>query len=1231
MTGYIKKIDKINFGLLSPENIRDMSVVQIETPDTYEYDGYPIEKGLMDSRLGVIDPNLVCRTCGFRGGDCQGHFGHIELALPIIHIGFGDVIHKILRSTCNECGRVLLSNDQIEEFSQKIHEAMDNRESLNNILKEVYKIAKIETKNLPEDDEEVDPKHCCPHCGAPQEAIILDKPVTIRQGDYKLTASEVRERLERISDEDAFVLGVNPEVARPEWLVLTVLPVPPVTVRPSITLDTGERSEDDLTHKLVDILRINQRLLENMEAGAPQLIVEDLWELLQYHVTTYFDNEASGVPPARHRSGRPLKTLTQRLKGKEGRFRSNLSGKRVNFSARTVISPDPNISINEVGVPEMIAKEVTVPVYVNEWNMDEMVKYIQNGPDIHPGANYVIRNDGRKIRVRNEETKELILEQLEPGFIIERHLKDGDMVLFNRQPSLHRMSMMAHEVRVLPYKTFRLNLCVCPPYNADFDGDEMNMHVFQTDESRAEAKSLMRVQEHILSPRFGGPIIGAIHDHISGAYLLTRDGVEFTEEQALQIIRKSHLKLPTFKGGQWVLKDDPEFGEESYIFKDEGDMWTGKELFSLLLPNDLNLSYSAEISKCPVVYPAEDATVVIKDGILVQGVIDESAYGSFSGKILDKIVKEYGPGRAKEFLDRSTDLAICGIMKTGITTSLNDEEIPEEAQDRINEHLDKKMDEVDKLVEAYEEGYLQALPGRSLEETLEMKIMQVLGEARDMSGSIAENYLTMGKQSDDDPYDHVMAVENHSVVMARTGARASMLNLTQITACVGQQAVRGGRIERGYLNRTLPHFKKGELGAKAKGFVHSSYKSGLDPIEFFFHAMGGREGLVDTAIRTAQSGYMQRRLVNALQDLQVKPSGLVTDNQGNVIQTMFGEDGVDPAKSDFGKPADLNDLINQIRAEHNRENSSRNGESQIIIVNNKNLINLKNQSKILLNKFYILENSIQSQMSKFEDIFDIDTLNSILNKLHNIITALNNVKVINDSDKIEIILRKSLNSYETIKLEFEKELEKLENLLDEFHKQEVIEKTMHFDELISQLNQNINDFKISYAYIKEKTIDLSNGFSNFIQDLPQNLHVERNSLRVRFKKLIEVINSYAARLNNLIKEINSIENTYDDLRKYSEITDSFYNDVINLEHKIKKANDDIKGCNIQFNSIKTELRSIKLGLDQLIENYNKLNDSQDNVDEVYDKILKYNNLLKMGIITQDEFDEIKRQIISGRI
>lgn len=941
MKGILKKISKINFGLLSPDEIRKMSVAQIITPDTYDEDGYPIENGLMDPHLGVIDPGLKCRTCGAKGGDCPGHFGHISLARPVIHVGFADTIHKILRSTCKKCGRILLDENEIKEYTLLFQGAMERDESLTDIIKEVYEVARRDK---------------CPHCGEDQGDIKIDKPVSIVEEDYKLTIdeigemlervnrmlnegykltspevkelmernyrltatetkkiiekldelfkedkmveeeeirklldkvdykltpSEVRERLEKIPDEDSLLLGVNPEVARPEWMVLTVLPVPPVTVRPSITLETGERSEDDLTHKLVDILRINQRLKENMEAGAPQLIVEDLWELLQYHVTTYFDNEASGVPPARHRSGRPLKTLSQRLKGKEGRFRGNLSGKRVNFSARTVISPDPNISINEVGVPEIIAKEVTVPVYVTEWNIEEVKKYIKNGPDKHPGANYVIRPDNRKIRIY-EETKEAVLEKIKPGYIVERHLKDGDIVLFNRQPSLHRMSMMAHEVRVLPYKTFRLNLCVCPPYNADFDGDEMNLHVLQTEEALAEAKILMRVQEHILSPRFGGPIIGGIHDHISGAYLLTKKSTRFDEGDVFQLLKRAGIPLPDKKGREW----------------------TGKEIFSLLLPDDLNMTYKAEICrKCDECLKKEckhDAYVIIENGQLKSGVIDEKAYGAFSGKILDHIVKEYGSDKAREFLDSATRLAIAAIMKVGFTTSIRDEEIPDEAKERIEAHLKNAEKRVDRLIEAYENRELEPLPGRTLEETLEMKIMQVLGEARDKSGEIAEGYLDMEK--------------NHAVIMALTGARGSMLNLTQITACVGQQSVRGSRITRGYNKRTLPHFKKGELGAKARGFVHSSYKEGLDPLEFFFHAMGGREGLVDTAIRTAQSGYMQRRLVNALQDLTVTEDGMVIDNRGIVIQTLYGEDGVDPAKSDYGEIVDLEKLVEEIRA-----------------------------------------------------------------------------------------------------------------------------------------------------------------------------------------------------------------------------------------------------------------------------------------------------------------------------
>jgi DNA-directed RNA polymerase subunit A' len=489
-----KKVTGVKFGLLSPDNIRKIAEVKITTADTYDEDGYPIENGLMDLRLGVVDPGLRCKTCGSRAGECPGHFGRIELSRPVIHVGYIKIIYKLLQAVCKTCGRLAIPEERIAEYRENIRSARKLGKNTAAIVDDLLAAAKAGKK--------------CPHCKEEIPDVKFEKPTGFLEDRNRLSATDVRERLERITDEDAEVMGFDLEVARPEWMTITVLPVPPVTVRPSITLESGERSEDDLTHKLVDILRINQRLLENVEAGAPQLIVEDLWELLQYHITTYLNNEVAGVPPARHRSGRPLKTLTQRLKGKEGRFRSNLSGKRVNFSARTVVSPDPNIGINEVGVPEQIARELTVPMRVTPRNLELAKQLVLNGPDKYPGANYVERGDGMRIKLGQVKKVEEIIDKIEVGWKIHRHFKDGDVVLFNRQPSLHRMSIMAHEIVVMPYKTFRINLCVCPPYNADFDGDEMNLHAIQGEEARAEAKILMGVQEQILSPRL---VWGAHH------------------------------------------------------------------------------------------------------------------------------------------------------------------------------------------------------------------------------------------------------------------------------------------------------------------------------------------------------------------------------------------------------------------------------------------------------------------------------------------------------------------------------------------------------------------------------------------------------------------------------------------------------------------------------------------------------------------------------------------------
>ena len=881
MRGITKRIGSIKFSCISPEEIRKMSATKVITADTYDDEGYPIDMGLMDPRMGVIEPGLRCKTCGCKVDECPGHFGHIDLALPVIHVGFVKDIKMLLESTCRSCGRLMLTPDQINDTRND----MERMEELGGDTIDVKNFAKVTAKGA-------STKGMCPYCGAEQIKIKLDKPTTFREVDdnHKLTPKEVRERLERITDADLATLGFDPATCRPEWMVLTALAVPPVTVRPSITLDSGDRSEDDLTHKMVDVLRINQRLRENRDAGAPQLIVEDLWELLQYHITTYFDNQTSGIPPARHRSGRPLKTLAQRLKGKEGRFRSNLSGKRVNFSARTVISPDPMLSINDVGIPTFAARELTVPVHANEHNIDRLRELVARGPtppedgEYMPGANYVIRSDGRRIRVTDRNAQD-VAEGLELDYTVERQLINGDVVLFNRQPSLHRMSMMAHRVRIMGGRTFRFNLCVCPPYNADFDGDEMNLHVLQSEEARAEARILMQVQENILSPRYGGPIIGAIHDHITGTYFLTHLNPRFDRFEAANIMRKlPDIEMP-----------EPMKDEKGNAY------WTGKQLFSSVLPKNFRTTFKANIcqncSSCKKEECEYDAYVKIRNSQLVCGTIDVKAIGNSKGKIVDRIARDYGSEEASKFINHVTRLALGALMNHGFSTGIGDEDIPEEAVLQINSFSQECISEVSSLVESYQEGTLEQMPGRSLRETLEVKVMSQLGAARDEAGKIAGRHLGMS---------------NPAVIMAKAGARGSMLNLSQMAGCVGQQSVRGERLARGYWNRTLSHFHKGDMGAYARGFCSNSYKSGLTPTEFFFHSMGGREGLVDTAVRTSRSGYMQRRLVSALEDLKLTSDGTVRNTIGMVIQFKYGEDGVDPTRSVRGKAIDLDDLFAEV-------------------------------------------------------------------------------------------------------------------------------------------------------------------------------------------------------------------------------------------------------------------------------------------------------------------------------
>ena len=811
-------IDSIEFKLLSPKLLKKMAAVEITRAELYDNDGFPLESGVMDPRLGVIDPGLRCRTCGLGMNACFGHFGYIELTKPIMHVLYAKLIYRILRMTCRGCGGL---------------------------------ISTTPTTTVKK----------CPHCGEEQKKIKFEKPYGFLEGEESITQLEIREWFEKIDDKDLEVLGIVG--GRPEWLIITILPVPPVIMRPSITLETGERSEDDLTHKLVDIIRINQRLRENIEIGAPDFIIEDLWELLQYHVATFFDNSLSGIPAARHRSGRPLKTLADRLKSKEGRFRQNLAGKRVNFSARTVISPDPFISINEVGVPFKVASELTIPVSVHEKNLKEIRKLILGYPE-WPAVNYIIRPDGKRKKV-SEESKKEITKEITTGYIVERQLKDNDVVLFNRQPSLHRMSIMAHRVKVTPWKTFTLNLCVCPPYNADFDGDEMNMHVPQTEEAQAESKMLMEVQRHIRSPRFGGPIIGCEHDHISGSYLLTQEDTKMSKEDAFKLLSEIGLLV--------------ELPKKS--------MFTGKEIFSYLLPDDLNIEFTAKVcgcEKCVKGTCPNDGYVVIKNGQLKRGVIDKMAIGRETGRLIDVIEKEYGTEAAHEFIDKVAALGIRYLDKVGFTIGLDDIDLKKEIKNKIKISIENAEKRVFELIKLYKEGKIEILPGRNAFESLEDHILRVLAKQSEEMGNMVEKSIGI----------------NCATIMAISGARGSMTHLTQLSSSVGQARILGERVHRGYRNRTLSHFKVGDLSPEAHGFLVNSFKSGLNPFEFFFDSMSGRESLMDKSLRTRHSGYLERRLMNALQDLKIEYDGTVRDNRKVIIQFKAGEDNIDPAKSDWG-------------------------------------------------------------------------------------------------------------------------------------------------------------------------------------------------------------------------------------------------------------------------------------------------------------------------------------------
>ena len=875
----IEKVGGVQFSILSPDEIRRRSVAEIYTNETYDGD-IPKTGGLFDPRMGVLDHGKKCPTDELDNRHCPGYFGHIELAKPVFHIHFLKYTVKTLQSVCCRCSKLLISPK-----SEELIKIIKTKKGVNRFLA----VTSLCSKNKRCGDKNDD------GCGAVQPNIIRREATSIGKlaaiwkssssssdkvpdSQVLFEADDIERILRRISDEDVEALGFNKTMCRPEWLICTVLSVPPPAVRPSVRADNNTRMEDDLTHKLCDIVKTNKTLKFKIQQNANKRAIDEWYQLLQYHVATLINNNLPGIPPAQQRSGRPLKAIADRLKSKEGRVRGNLMGKRVDKSARSVITPDPRLKLNQLGVPIEICKNLTYAEKVNRYNKNKLLKLVRNGYYKYPGAKSIKRkSDGKIISLSVVDTEQLDIFE---GDIINRHLIKGDIVLFNRQPSLHKMSMMQHEVVPLPYKTFRLNVSVTTPYNADFDGDEMNMHVPQSEQSRIELAELASVPSQIISPANHKPIISLVQDTCVGAYLFTRYDNYLTRDEVMDIL----IDIPSWNS----ILPEPEVKANTpdsllpeyfpkYKYTTHKDLWSGRQILSLVIP-DINLkkknkSYDTEENFMNMVN--------IINGKVVNGVFDKNILGASENGLIHIIFNDFGHYRAQKFLDDIQNIITNWVLKSGFSVGIGDL-VPDRASTiKMKEIINEKKRNVIENIEHVHKGILENKSGKNVAQEFEIQILSKLNKATTETGKVALKHLNSG---------------NRMLNMVISGSKGSDINMGQMIACVGQQAVDGKRIPYGFTDRTLPHFHKFDDGASSRGFVESSFMKGLTPTEFYFHAMGGREGLIDTAVKTSETGYIQRKLIKGMEDARIASDYTVRNANGNILQFLYGEDGFDGAK-----------------------------------------------------------------------------------------------------------------------------------------------------------------------------------------------------------------------------------------------------------------------------------------------------------------------------------------------
>lgn len=1067
MDNIIKRVSNIHFGLLRPDELKQKGI-KITSPDLYDKNDIPYTGGLFDQRLGTLKKNSNCKTCNNNYEKCPGHLGYIELNTPVYYPHFIKYIKQILNCVCLTCSSILLPEDS--DVRDKILQMKNLKNRLVLLSSTVNKNRKNTTK------------YCkCYVCDRENYMVIKDKvKLCFKNSDNEkiyLKTSKVLNILSNISDNDIEYLGMNKDFSRPEWMICTVLAVPPPCARPTVVFGPNNKSEDDLTFKLVDIIRSNNSLknilekyernvtskkLSDVELTKENKIVEIHVNYVEFHVFTYFNNNMKSIPSSRHKNGRPLKTLKERFIGKEGLVRQNLIGKRVNFSARSVVSPEPLIDIDQLGVPFKICMKLTYPETVNKWNINKLRKLIENGPDKYPGARFIIKNSGIRRDIRFIKLDRFNLEY---GDIVERHLLFDDVVLFNRQPSLHKFSMMGHRVKPMNGNSFRLNPNVANPYNADFDGDEMNMHICLSVATETELREIAMVSKNIITPQSNKPVIGFIMDTVIGSYLLTQKDKLLTKEHVyvlLSTIENLDIEIP------------PPVSVDNL----GRPLWSGRDLMTLIIPK-INIKRSGNQG-------SED--VKILRGKLLSGVFDKKIVGSSSGGLIHMITNDINPETTKDFMGRGQRLINHWLKHEGFSVGFSDMILGENQNQQIKSVINNARLAVDKFIDLHIKKRKKIS-----KDDFENKIFGLLNDARDQAGKISMNSLDNN---------------NSLYAMVNSGSKGNFINISQITASVGQQNVqygtKSGRIPFLYNYRTLPHFQKYDVSADARGFVSNCYLNGLTPTEFFFHTQSGREGLIDTAVKTAETGYIQRKLMKSMEDLKVAYDMTVRNEFGNIVQFVYGGDGFNAKYIEkqglefleyntktFDKIYKWND-----NTKLNKESKKFVQEEYKTLLNARKLFRklgfYKNDFYCPINVNRILKQSKQEFEDNNSELLTLEYYIKVMKEL------LNNIYLTTDKSsvsrkisnnalyKLKILIQSKINSkrlikeYNITKTEFDWIIQRI---YDKFYK--------------AVINPGENVGAIAAQSISEPTTQLSVGYStNVVYRLDNKIHSQQIGLLI---------------------------------------------------------------------------------------------------------------------------------------